>query len=123
MRQGGIIAAGTLYALEHHVQRLAEDHAQAQILAESIRDTRGLTLAQEQVDTNILFFDVDPQLASAAELIEALRRDGVLMLAETQHRLRAVTHLDVDADDVRRAGQIIQQRVHQLAQTAGVALG
>jgi threonine aldolase len=122
MRQAGIIAAGALYALENHVSRLEQDHAHAQILADYIRDTQGLTLAQDQVDTNILFFDVDSQLATAPELIERLREQGVLALAETPHRVRALTHLDVSADDVHRAGQLIQSVVGQLAQTAGVSL-
>jgi threonine aldolase len=121
MRQAGIIAAGALYALENHVSRLKQDHAHAQILADCIRDTQGLTLAQDQVDTNILFFDIDPQLATASELIERLREQGVLMLAETPRRVRALTHLDVSADNVHRAGQLLQSVVGQLAETAGAS--
>ena len=56
MRQAGIIAAGALYALEHHVDRLAEDHDNARVLADAIRETPGLTLDPEVVDTNIVIF-------------------------------------------------------------------
>ena len=122
MRQAGIIAAGALFALEHHVERLAQDHAHAQILADYIRNTQGLTLAQDQVDTNIVFFEIDSQWATAAELIERLRQQGVLMLAETRRRVRALTHLDVSADDVHRAGQVLQRVVGQLASTARISL-
>ena len=121
MRQCGIIAAGALHALEHHVQRLADDHAHAQILADLVRRTQGLALAPDRVETNILFFDIAPELASAAELLERLRQQGVLMLQENRRRVRAVTHLDVSADDVQRAGQILQQVVRQLMQPASPA--
>jgi threonine aldolase len=109
MRQCGIIAAGALYALEHHVQRLAEDHQHARLLAEAIAQARGLSLAHDHVDTNIVFFNVDPRLGSARQLVADLRQEGVLMLAESERRVRALTHLDVSRDDVQRAGQILQR--------------
>ena len=74
MRQAGIIAAGALYALENHVERLAEDHANAQRLAEAIRATEGLELQPPEIDTNMVIFHVDPALATAAQLVSALQR-------------------------------------------------
>ena len=68
MRQAGIIAAGALYALEHHIDRLAEDHDNARILADAIRETPGLTLDPDIVDTNIVIFEVDPELGTAADV-------------------------------------------------------
>jgi threonine aldolase len=109
MRQSGIIAAGALHALENHVDRLSEDHANAQILAEYVRGIDGLRLAYDQVETNILFFDVDPDLAEAPEFVRQLRHAGVLMLAESPRRIRALTHLDVSTDDIHFAGQCLQQ--------------
>jgi threonine aldolase len=109
MRQCGIIAAGALYALEHHVERLAEDHANARTFTAAIRDAHGLTLSHDSVETNIVFFDVDPPLGTADQLVTALEREGVLLLAETAQRVRALTHLDVTHDDVVYAARVIQQ--------------
>jgi threonine aldolase len=74
MRQAGIIAAGALYALENHVDRLAEDHANAKLLAEAIRATEGLELQPPEIDTNMVIFRVDPALATAAQLVSDYRR-------------------------------------------------
>src|SRR6202008_3446864 len=81
MRQAGIAAAGALYALEHHVERLAEDHRHAQVLARAVADTAGLRLAPAQVDTNLVWFRVDHELGTAQALAERLRAQGVLVLA------------------------------------------
>ena len=113
MRQVGIIAAGALYALEHHIPRLADDHAHAQILAQTVRDTDGLTLQPETVDTNIVIFQVDPAVGTAEELAAALEQAGVLVLPFGPAQIRAVTHLDVSENDVRQAGRILQQIVRQ----------
>ena len=78
MRQAGIIAAGALYALEHHIDRLAEDHANARILADAVRATPGLKLDPDIVDTNIVIFEVDPELGTAAAFCARLRDEGVL---------------------------------------------
>jgi threonine aldolase len=114
MRQAGIIAAGALYALEHHRDRLSEDHANAQTLAQAIRDTEGLALQAEQVDTNIVIFRVDPSLGAAHELVAALRQQGVLMLAMGPQQVRAVTHLDVSRADVERAAEVIGKLASRL---------
>jgi len=111
MRQAGIIAAGALYALEHHVERLAEDHAHAQRLAAGIRAIEGLELRPAQVDTNIVIFHVDPRLGTAAEFSGRLHARGLLMNAVSKSTIRGVTHLDVSAADADRALTIIGQAV------------
>lgn len=94
MRQVGILAAAGLHALEHHVKRLAEDHAHAARLAEGLREVPGLTV--ETPDTNIVWVDVSPELAR--RFVTALAEQGVL--ATGNSRVRFVTHLDVSAADV-----------------------
>jgi len=108
MRQAGIIAAGALYALEHHIDRLAEDHEKARVLAAAIRETPGLALDPDIVETNIVIFKLAPELGSAAAFTAKLREQGVRMNAVGPQRIRAVTHLDVSLEQVRQAGEIIQ---------------
>ena len=109
MRQAGVIAAAALYALEHHVERLAEDHANAKRLAEAVRGIGGLALLGDSVDTNIVIFKVEPSLGTAAEFCEKLKAAGVLMLAIAAQQVRAVTHLDVDEADTLRAGEFLAE--------------
>ena len=103
MRQAGILAAAALYALEHQVDRLADDHVNAQRLAAGIRRIDRLRLNPETIETNLVFFQVDPSWGTAGELSSALERRGVLMNAFGRTMLRAATHLDVDAIAVDRA--------------------
>jgi threonine aldolase len=107
MRQVGIIAAGALYALEHHIDRLAEDHEKARVLAAAIRETPGLALDPDIVETNIVIFKLAPELGSAAEFAARLREQGVRMNAVGPQRIRAVTHLDVSMKLVEIAGKEI----------------
>ena len=93
MRQAGIIAAGALYALDHHVERLADDHALARELAGGLAAVPGVALDPAAVTTNIVVFGVD----DAPALVAALRDAGVKMGALGPRTVRAVTHLDVDA--------------------------
>jgi threonine aldolase len=102
MRQAGIIAAACLYALDHHVERLAEDHANARRLAEGLAEIPGVTLDPASVETNIVWFDVEGRM-SAANVSTALRERGVLIGGYGQHRMRAVTHLDVTRADIETA--------------------
>jgi threonine aldolase len=95
MRQAGIIAAACLYALDHHVERLAEDHANAKHLAEGLGEIPGIELDPATVETNIVWFDVRGRL-SAAEVAAALKQEGVRIGGYGQSSMRAVTHLDVD---------------------------
>ena len=119
MRQAGIIAAGALYALEHHIERLAEDHANARILAEAVRATPGLKLDPEVVDTNIVIFEVDPELGTAAAFCARLRDEGVWMNAIAPQRIRAVTHLDVSREAGRTRGQVLQETAAAVQSVAG----
>src|SRR3954453_12986678 len=104
LRQAGIVAAGALYALDHNVERLAEDHANARALALGLAEIDGVTLDPGDVETNIVIFEVaDPQAVCAA-----IERDGVRMGAVSDRQIRAVTHLDVDADGVQRAYEAVR---------------
>ena len=105
MRQAGIIAAGALYALEHHCERLADDHANARTLAEGIAAIPGIELDPATVETNIVIFRVTSMPAS--ELAGRLHDDGVHVLATGPDTIRAVTHLDVSADEITEALAII----------------
>lgn len=109
MRQAGVLAAAALFALEHHVQRLAEDHANARRLAAGLRNMAQVHLAAETFDTNLVFFNIDPALGAAAEFSARLRERGLLMLPTAPQTLRAVTHLDVTAADVDAALEIVSQ--------------
>ena len=97
MRQAGVIAAAALYALDHHVERLAEDHRNARVIAQAIADTPGLRLEPPEVETNLIWFEVDPDLGTARDVSAALKQRGVLVHVAGPHTLRACTHLDVSA--------------------------
>jgi threonine aldolase len=102
MRQAGIIAAAGVYALRHHVERLAEDHSNARRLAEGLADLPGVALDPATVETNIVFFELTGQLAAAA-FVERLMARGVRMGAMGPRTVRAVTHLDVSAAQIEHA--------------------
>jgi threonine aldolase len=111
MRQAGILAAAGIYALQHHVERLAEDHANARLLAEGLAETPGIGLDPAEVETNIVFFDVQNTGMTAAAFTEALLAEGVRMGAVGRYRVRAVTHLDVTRQDIERAIQAVRRVV------------
>lgn len=108
MRQAGIIAAGALYALENHIPRLADDHANARRLAEAIRQIDGLELRPPQVDTNLIIYRVDAKLGTAGEFAARLKRRGLLISPVGGQLMRAVTHLDIREDDIQRAIEILK---------------
>ena len=103
MRQAGIIAAGCLYALDYHIDRLAEDHANAKRLAEGLAELPGIDLDPSLIETNIVFFDVAPSLPSAPALSARLAERGIRIGAMGKRRMRAVTHLDISTEDVDQA--------------------
>jgi threonine aldolase len=109
MRQGGIIAAAALHALEHHVERLADDHAHARILARAVAASDGLALESGPVETNLVWIAVDPALGTAPELAARLRSSGVLVSALGPQVLRACTHLDVSREDVEFAAEALRR--------------
>jgi len=94
MRQAGICAAACLYALDHNIDRLADDHANAKALAEGLAAIEGLTV--ETPETNLVFFDTAGTGLSADAFADAVRREGIMVSTAGPTRVRACTHLDVD---------------------------
>lgn len=110
MRQSGILAAAVLHALDHHLDRLAEDHRNAKSLARAIDGVGGATIVFP--DTNIVMVDMPPTI-SAAELAAAARREGVWVAEWTPTRIRMVTHLDISITDVEHAGRVIAKALER----------
>jgi threonine aldolase len=108
MRQVGVIAAAALYALEHNIDRLAEDHAKARLIADAVHATDGLALDPPHADTNIVIFRVEKELGTAAALCDRLRERGVLMMPLAPQKVRAVTHLDLTLGDVQHAANALR---------------
>jgi len=111
MRQAGVIAAGALHALDHHVDRLADDHANARILARAVEETPGLRLEFGTVETNLVWIEVDPAFGTGPAIAAQLRADGVLVSALGPNVVRACTHLDVSREQV----EIAADRIRALA--------
>ena len=103
MRQSGIIAAAALYALEHNVERLAEDHANAKRLAEGICSLPHIALDPDSVHTNIVIFDVAPAGMPASALANRMAEHGVDFFPITPMSCRLVTHLNVSVEDIELA--------------------
>src|SRR5439155_297314 len=101
MRQVGILAAGALHALDHHVARLAEDHARARRLAAGFALAPGARVVAP--DTNIVFVDLEPGAPDARAVVAGLAEHGVRMSAYGPRRVRAIAHLDVDDAGIERA--------------------
>jgi threonine aldolase len=108
MRQVGILAAAALYALDHHVERLADDHKNARVLAEAVADCPGLRLTPPEVETNLVWVQVDPTLGTARDISTALREKGIMVHAAGPQLFRACTHLDVSASQAMRAAEVIR---------------
>ena len=107
----GIVAAAGVYALDHHVDRLAEDHANAQFLAEGLAAIPGVSLVYDTAPTNIVFFDVSGAGLTAAQVERGVNALGVRFGAngEGSTAIRAVTHLDVSRDDCARAVEAVRE--------------
>jgi len=103
MRQSGIIAAACEYALDHHVARLAEDHAHAQRFAQGIAQIQGLHIDKASVQTNLVYFDIAQDGWDAERLAAALLARGVRVSTMGARTLRAVTHLDIDSAGIDAA--------------------
>jgi threonine aldolase len=101
LRQAGMCAAACLYSLDHHVERLAEDHDNARVLARGLAQIDGL--AVQMPETNLVFFDTSGTRRTAAALAQELREQGVMVSAMGTHRGRACTHLDVTRAQVDEA--------------------
>jgi threonine aldolase len=109
MRQAGVLAAAGIVALETMTERLSEDHANARRLATALAQLDGIFLDPEQVQTNIVIFEMAPKAVSPEELVRALAVRGVKLGAIGGRRLRAVTHCDVDAQDIDYAISAVQE--------------
>ncbi|GAB4244985.1 MAG: GntG family PLP-dependent aldolase [Thermoleophilia bacterium] len=119
MRQAGILAAACLYALDHHVERLAEDHEHAAILADRLSQIENLRVPHP-VETNIVLVDVGPLGLAAAEVVEALAAEGVLTGAMDRTMVRFVTHLDVSREEVTLAAEAAVRVLDELTTPARV---
>jgi threonine aldolase len=108
MRQAGILAAAALHALDHHIDRLAEDHAHARLLADAVEATDGLSLEQGPVKTNLIWIAVAPTLGTAADVAARLKARGVLVSALGPQVLRACTHLDISEAETLAAAAAIR---------------
>jgi threonine aldolase len=109
MRQAGIIAAGGLHALRHHVDRLKEDHVRARRLAEGLADVGSGLVDPAQVETNIVVLDLAAVGTDAATVSAACQSDGVLVSGVGPERVRLVTHLDVDDAGIDRALGVLRR--------------
>ncbi len=111
MRQAGVIAAAALYALDHHVERLGDDHYNAQLIATAVAECEGLHVRGGRAETNIVILDVDGPSGTNRAFVDALKREGVLALSIGHTSVRLVTHLDATTDDAVAAADAIV-RVH-----------
>jgi len=107
MRQVGILAAAGLFALDHHVERLADDHARAQRLAFALAEAVDGVVVPEHVETNIVVLDLSSTPWTAAALAAAARVEGVLVSDLGPTFARLVTHLDIDDDDAAQAAEVL----------------
>ncbi len=104
-RQAGVLAAAGLYALDHHLERLADDHANARMIAEILAATGAVDPAA--AETNIIVLDTSAAPVPAGELVARARAEGVLVSALGPASIRLTTHLDVTADDCRKAAETL----------------
>jgi threonine aldolase len=115
MRQVGLVASAAIYALDHHVSRLAEDHRNARVIAQAIAETPGLRLDPPEVDTNLIWFEIDPEFMTARELVARLQQRGILLFFAGPQTVRACTHLDVSKAQAERVAETIRQTLRTMA--------
>jgi threonine aldolase len=114
MRQSGVVAAAGVYALQHNVDRLAEDHANARAFAEALSEIPGVRVDVSSVETNILFFDVSETGWSAFDLSKRLLMQGIRVgPRDNDKTIRALTHLDVTRRDVDEAAKVLAELVKE----------
>ncbi|ONI69777.1 low specificity L-threonine aldolase [Kribbella sp. ALI-6-A] len=111
-RQAGVLAAAGLYALDHNVERLAEDHANARRIAEILADAAPGSVKPDQVETNIVVADLATTGRTVAQVVAGAKEAGVLVGGVGATQLRLVTHLDASADDCRQAAETIAGLLH-----------
>jgi threonine aldolase len=109
MRQAGILAAAALYALEHHINRLADDHAHAQILAQALEQTPGFDILAREIETNILWIPVDSARGTAQEWASRFRERGIAVGTFGTNMIRMVTHLGVSRADAEYVANAVRE--------------
>ena len=115
MRQAGILDAAGIHALDHHMQRLTEDHLNARLLAEQLCEINGFRVNLESVQTNIVIVDIAGLGITPVAATEQLARDGLLVVPFGKTTLRAVTHLDVDRQGILTAIEVFRKNFSGLA--------
>jgi threonine aldolase len=113
MRQSGILAAAGLYALDHNLSRLVDDHANARLLAERLAGLRGVSLDLATVQSNIVIFRMEKDAPDAAAIVARAQEAGVLISAFGERTVRAVTHLDVNRDQCRLAADLLAEVIER----------
>jgi len=103
MRQVGIIAAAGIYAIENNFNRMMEDHRNAKLLAERLKDLEGLKIDLESVQTNIVVIDISETKKTVEQFLKDLKEKGVLLVPFGKNKIRAVTHLDVNRNQILEA--------------------
>jgi threonine aldolase len=118
LRQSGIVAAAGLYALDHNIELLAEDHANAKRLGEHITAVKGLKLYTPKIETNIVFFDCSGAGLTSKRVCDGLLERGVRMGTTYGNMIRAVTHHDVSRSDIDTVGKVLAETVAALQKSA-----
>jgi threonine aldolase len=117
LRQSGILAAACLYALDYNVERLADDHDNARMLAGLLGEINGIHVLPSRIETNILMIDTAESGLSAEHIDAALRFRGVRLSIESSNRLRSVTHLGVSPQDIEYAAgslaRVLSKKPHR----------
>ena len=121
MRQVGVLAAAALHALDHHVERLADDHRRAKRLASGLWTVPGVHVPAPE--TNLVMIELADPALDRDTVLRGLHARGVWMDGSGPRRIRAVTHLDVDDTGIERAIVAFQQAVTEGAPRAGTAAG
>lgn len=116
MRQAGIIASAGLYSLEHNVERLKQDHINAKNLGVELNNVKNISVVLENLHTNIIIINVAQTGRTALEICTKLKADGLSMVALSETEIRAVTHLDVSADECAQAAKIFANVINQPSQ-------
>jgi len=111
MRQAGLLAAAGLYGLDHNIDRLADDHANARVIADRLSQSKKIVLDRATVQTNILVFGLTADAADAPTVVSRAKERGVLIFAFGPRTIRAVTHLDVSRQECERAADVLLEIV------------
>ena len=109
MRQSGMLAAACLYALDHHVERLAEDHEHAKVLASGLREIPNIEVEEQEKSTNMVFFHWKSKKVTPEQFLQVCISKGLRFSHVDETRFRAVTHLDISRKDVEKGLQILRE--------------